>query len=75
MKIRMTTYKHFILSKSELEMLKTMEIHRQAECNKHSSCRSCPFRDTFFCLGERSIAEMMENSREIKLTVEVDDEQ
>lgn len=49
MKIRMTTYKHFILSKSELEMLKTMEIHRQAECNKHSSCRSCPFNDTYLC--------------------------
>lgn len=70
MKIETKTYKRLTFSKSDLEMLKTAEIERQAECDKHASCPGCPFMDTFFCRRDRSIAEMMENTREIKLSAE-----
>lgn len=70
MKIETKTYKCLTFSKSELEMLKTAEIERQTECDKHASCPGCPFMDTFFCRRDRSIDEMMENTCEIRLSDE-----
>lgn len=75
MRVKTKTYRHLTFSESELEMLKTVEIERQAECDKHNLCGGCPFMNTFFCSHDRSIAEMTENSRKITLDIEEDDEQ
>lgn len=70
MKIETKTYKCITLSLSELRMLEKIEIERQKECDKHSTCLGCPFKETFFCRCDRSIDEMMENSRRIELDTE-----
>ena len=73
-RITISACKHITFSKSDLDMLETVERERAEECANHSSCSDCPFRDTFFCHCGGSISEIKENSREIKVFIREDEQ-